>query len=88
LEFVDGRDIRLEDTAERFAHAVIELLLRPDRRSALAEAARAIAQKYDWTDVARDFRDTIIAVAVAQPHNPEAHTTTGSPQFQWEGSPR
>lgn len=49
---VDGRDYRVADDAPAFARAVVDLLERPEERSALGmRARRFVEQHYDWEQV-------------------------------------
>lgn len=52
LEVEHGRHVLLADTPADFAAAVLELLDNPDRRAALAAAARQrAAERYDWDNI-------------------------------------
>ena len=53
LDVQDGAQLRLADTEETFARAVIELLRDPTERTALGErAAQYVARGYDWSVIA------------------------------------
>src|SRR5207302_3407106 len=52
LDFMDGRDLVLADSASGFAQAVVGLLSDPRRRSELSHAARRKAEGYDWLKIA------------------------------------
>jgi len=53
LDVQDGAQLRLADTEEAFARAVIELLRGPAQRAALGErAAQYVARGYDWPVIA------------------------------------
>ncbi len=53
LDVQDGVQLRLADTEETFARAVIELLRDPAQRTALGErAAEYVARNYDWSVIA------------------------------------
>lgn len=53
LDVQDGEQLRLADTEEAFARAVIELLRDPTQREALGErAAQYVARGYDWPVIA------------------------------------
>ena len=53
LDVQDGVQLRLADTEEGFARAVIELLRDPAERAALGErAAQYVARNYDWPVIA------------------------------------
>ncbi|MCZ7540677.1 MAG: glycosyltransferase [Anaerolineae bacterium] len=53
LDVQDGVQLRLADTEEDFARAVIELLSDPAERAALGErAAKYVAHGYDWSVIA------------------------------------
>lgn len=49
LEARDGHELRLADSADEFAQAIIALLQHPDQRAALGRAgADYVRQHYDW----------------------------------------
>ncbi len=49
FDVTDGRELRLADTQEEFAQAVIELLQNPELRARLGAAARAFVEAhYNW----------------------------------------
>lgn len=49
LELRDGVHVRLADTAEAFAQAILDLLEDPDSASALSRAGREhVAKRFDW----------------------------------------
>ncbi len=53
LDVQDGEQLRLADTEEGFARAVIELLRDPAQREVLgARAAGYVARHYDWSVIA------------------------------------
>ena len=70
LDFMDGRDLVLADSASGFAQAVVGLLSDPRRRSELSHAARRKAEGYDWLKIAGEFRSAV--TGVAQRHGREA----------------
>ena len=56
IDLVANRDAVLADTPDAFARAVIALLRDADRRRALAQAARALAEEqYDWRKIIPKF---------------------------------
>ncbi len=53
LHVTDGHELRLADTAQDFARAVIDLLEHPDRRATLgANGAQYVRDHYDWAVIA------------------------------------
>ena len=59
------RDALIADTPEKFARAVITLLCNPERRRALGNAARTLAEdKYDWRKIVPAF-DALYAQPLA-----------------------
>src|SRR6266851_2301980 len=63
LNFVDGRDLLLADSAPRFAHTVVGLLSNPDRQAELSRWARRAAEAYDWSDIASEFCRVMTGIA-------------------------
>ncbi len=63
LNFVDGRDLLLADSAPRFAQTVVRLLSNPDRQAELSRWARRAAEAYDWSEIASEFRRVMIGIA-------------------------
>ncbi len=56
IELAPDRDAILADDPDAFARAVIGLLRDPDRRRALGQSARALAEaKYDWRKIIPRF---------------------------------
>ncbi len=56
IDLVAGRDAVIADSPDAFAHAVIALLRDAERRRALGQAARALAEdKYDWRKIVPKF---------------------------------
>jgi len=52
FDVTDGRELRLADTPEAFAQAIIELLQNPDLRTRLGAAARAFVEAhYSWDHI-------------------------------------
>jgi polysaccharide biosynthesis protein PslH len=63
LPLVDGENGRLEETADGFARAAIELLRDPERSRALAaNAARLVRDRFGWDAVATQFAETCASV--------------------------
>jgi glycosyltransferase involved in cell wall biosynthesis len=49
FDFADGRELRLADTSEAFASAIIDLLGDPQESARLGAAARAAVEvRYGW----------------------------------------
>ncbi len=63
LNFVDGRDLLLADSAPRFARTVVRLLSNPDRQAELSRWARRAAEAYDWSKIASEFCSVMIGIA-------------------------
>jgi glycosyltransferase involved in cell wall biosynthesis len=60
LPFRDGDEIRLADTPDAFASAVVDLLRHPAAASRLAAAGRrAVLAAYGWDRIAEDYRAAI-----------------------------
>lgn len=58
LPVADGKELRLADTPETFAAAVVELLTNPQNAKNLGqEAARVVRQKFGWGGVAKRFAE-------------------------------
>jgi glycosyltransferase involved in cell wall biosynthesis len=55
LDFIDGRDLLLADSAPRFAQTVVSLLSNPGRRAELSRCARRAAGTYDWSAIRSEF---------------------------------
>jgi len=52
IEYTNGKDILIADTAAEFADTVIELLKDKEKRISISQAARKLAEvKYDWNIV-------------------------------------
>src|SRR6266849_6916525 len=67
LNFVDGRDVLLTDSAPTFAQAVVRLLSNPDRQAELSRCARRAAEAYDWSEIASEFCNVITDMAKGSP---------------------
>lgn len=64
LPLVHGRDLLLADDAHAFAQSIVTLLRDPMRRRALARAAHAlVAERFDWSSVARALDAALVRVA-------------------------
>jgi glycosyltransferase involved in cell wall biosynthesis len=63
LNFMDGRDILLADSALTFSQTVVRLLSNPDRQAELSRWARRAAEAYDWSGIASEFCSVMIDVA-------------------------
>ena len=58
LPVSDGDELRLADTPESFAAAVVELLTQPEEAGQLGErAGRVVRAKFGWGGVAKSFAD-------------------------------
>jgi glycosyltransferase involved in cell wall biosynthesis len=67
LNFVDGRDLLLADSAPRFAQTVVRLLSNPDRQAELSRWARRAAEAYDWSEIASEFCSVVTGIAQGRP---------------------
>ena len=63
LNFVDGRDLLLADSAPSFAQTVVRLLSNPDHQADLSRRARRAAEAYDWSKIASEFCNVITGIA-------------------------
>ena len=59
LDYRDGHDIVLADSARAFADAVVALLKDAPRRAVLGKAAVATAARYDWPVVVAEFEQVL-----------------------------
>ena len=65
LPFQDGREIRIAEHPEQFAHAVTEILGNECLRTRLAEAARRIVvHRHSWESVAARLEEVLEQVSV------------------------
>lgn len=62
LNFVDGRDLLLADSAPGFAQTVVRLLSNPDRQAELSRCARRAAGAYDWSEIASEFCNVMTGI--------------------------
>jgi glycosyltransferase involved in cell wall biosynthesis len=72
LDAVEGMNLRLADTSDAFANAVIELLQAPEQAAALvAHARRHVAERFDWRVIGNHLsellRHTVNAPEAAAP---------------------
>src|SRR5882724_9165896 len=63
LNFVDGRDLLLADSAPGFAQTVVRLLSNLDRQADLSRRACRAAKAYDWSKIASEFCRVITGIA-------------------------
>jgi polysaccharide biosynthesis protein PslH len=59
LTFQSGRDLLLADDAASFAAAILLLLRDNQLRWKLEQAAAQLASQFDWSLIARQFRDVL-----------------------------
>jgi glycosyltransferase involved in cell wall biosynthesis len=59
LDVTDGRDLMIADDASSFAAAIIRLLQDPALRRNYEQAAAALAERYDWSQIARRFAEVL-----------------------------
>ena len=65
----DGEELRIADTPEAFAAAVVELLKNPEKARALGQrAGQIVREKFGWGGVARRFAE-ICEATIAARHN-------------------
>lgn len=63
LNFVDGQDLLLADSAPSFAQTVVRLLSNPDHQADLSRRARRAAEAYDWSKIGSEFCSVITGIA-------------------------
>lgn len=81
LPVEDGRDILLRDEPGEFAAAIVSLLEDAERRRLIGEAARATAEKFDWSAVVHFFEDVLSAAHGTRKLAPSA-STSGQPAVE------
>ncbi|MFN0243666.1 MAG: TIGR03087 family PEP-CTERM/XrtA system glycosyltransferase [Planctomycetota bacterium] len=75
VDGASGRDYLVADDAHSFAHAVVELLEKPDDARALGERARTFVEAhYDWEVVFRPL-DDILASCASKTASADARTS-------------
>jgi len=58
LPVTDGNELRIADTPEAFAAAMVELLNAPELASAMGQrAGQIVRQKFGWAGVAKRFAE-------------------------------
>ena len=61
LELAEGQEIRIADSPDGFAAAVVELLADPSaRRRQAAAARRRIEERYGWDSIGRAFSHELL----------------------------
>jgi sugar transferase (PEP-CTERM/EpsH1 system associated) len=61
LDLVSGEHLLIADQPEAFAHAVVDLLLHPERRKTLAQAGHALVQAhYSWEQCGERFSQALV----------------------------
>ena len=71
LPVSDGNELRIADTPESFAAAVVELLAKPDLTKQMGERAAAVVrERFGWSGVAKRFAE-ICETAVTESSTPE-----------------
>lgn len=72
LHVTDGVELRIADTAERFASTIVDLLKHPKQRRAMGErAAQYVRENYDWSVIAPRLLVVYNDVIANQPVIPE-----------------
>jgi polysaccharide biosynthesis protein PslH len=66
LDFADGRDLYIADDAKSFCAAILQLLRDPGLRRQCEVNAAALAARYDWAQIARQFAQVLEEVVAAQ----------------------
>jgi sugar transferase (PEP-CTERM/EpsH1 system associated) len=78
LPVVDGRHLLIADDAGSFAARVVDLLRRPDRRQALARAAREhVVSNFDWSVVAADLEEALMKAVSRTAHRARSADVDG-----------
>jgi glycosyltransferase involved in cell wall biosynthesis len=67
LDVTDGRDLLIADNTQLFADSILRFLRDPKLRRSCEQSAAALAARYDWSQIARQFAD-VLAEAVASFH--------------------
>src|SRR5260221_2934640 len=67
LNFVDGRDLLLADSPDRFVQSVLSLLLNPDHQAEVSRWARRAAAAYDWSGITPEICNVNINIAPRHP---------------------
>lgn len=62
LTFQNGRDLLLADDASSFTQAILMLLRDAEIRGKFEQAARQLAVQHDWSEVVRQFGETLRSV--------------------------
>ena len=77
LPLTDGRELRIADTPETFAAAVVELLRNPEQARSLGQtAANTVREKFGWTEVAKHFAE-ICEITIAEHSRSKADGVVG-----------
>jgi glycosyltransferase involved in cell wall biosynthesis len=66
LDFADGRDLYIADDAKSFGTAILQLLRDPSLRQRCEVNAAALAARYDWSQIARQFAQVLEEAVAAQ----------------------
>jgi glycosyltransferase involved in cell wall biosynthesis len=66
LDFTDGRDLYIADDAKSFGTAILNLLRDPRLRRQCELNAAALAARYDWSQIARQFAQVLEEAIAAQ----------------------
>lgn len=74
LDVVSGRDLLLADDARSFADGILQLLRDPDLRRKFEHNAAALAARYDWSQIARQFATVLLQAA----HQSREHQARGA----------
>ena len=81
LNFVDGRDLLLADSAPEFARAVVAILSAPDTHTEMSRRARSAAEAYDWAQITSEFYSTVCAIADTKAIRPVPFFETASSKY-------
>ena len=66
LDFTEGRDLYIADDAKSFGAAILNLLRDPGLRRHCEVNAAALAARYDWAQIARQFAQVLEEAVAAQ----------------------
>jgi polysaccharide biosynthesis protein PslH len=79
LDVIDGRDLLLADSPEKFARSMIALLKDKQLRQSIEKAAAEQAARYDWSVITERFEEVLERVAgLEEDRQASKHVRPGS----------